>query len=119
MKLAEIFFNEEEGTNAEIIKSDIGDLLFMMKNQGITEIETEFVIKKLHDNGIDIDKTLLVDTLNDMPDLVNTATVEMITLKVENLPNATTDAEQAQNTVAQAADSANPLTQEMRWLLTI
>jgi ABC-type lipoprotein release transport system permease subunit len=110
MKLAEIFFSEDQGSNADIIKSEIGDLLFMMKNQGITEIETEFVIKKLHDNGIDIDKILLIDTLNDMPDLVNTATVEMITLKVENLPDATTDADQAQDTVAQAADSANPLT---------
>ena len=45
-----------------------------------------------------------------MPDVVNTATVEMITLKVEDLPDGSTDKEQAQNTVAQAADSANPLT---------
>lgn len=108
MKLAEIFFNEDADVDA--VKAEIEDLLFMMKHQGITEIETEFVIKKLHDNGIDIDKTLLVDTLNDMPDLVNTATVEMITLKVEDLPDAMTDKDQAQNTVAQAADSANPLT---------
>ena len=109
MKLAEIFFSEDDGS-ADAIKAEIEDLLFMMKEQGITEIETEFVIKKLHDNGIDIDKTLLVDTLNDMPDVVNTATVEMITLKVEDLPDGSTDKEQAQNTVAQAADSANPLT---------
>lgn len=109
MKLAEIFYTEDDGS-ADTIKAEIGDLLFMMKSQGITEIDTEFVIKKLHDNGIDIDKMLLVDTLNDMPELVNTATVEMITLKVENLPDAVADKDQAQNTVAQAADSANPLT---------
>ena len=110
MKLAEIFFNEEAAENADVVKSEIGDLLFMMKNQGINEIGTDFLIKKLHDNGIDIDPTLLVDTLNGMPDLVNTATVSLITLKVEDLPDAATDAEQAQDTVAQAADSANPLT---------
>lgn len=109
MKLAEIFFSEDDGS-ADAIKAEIEDLLFLMKKQGITEIETEFVIKKLHDNGIDIDKILLVDTLNDMPDIVNTATVEMITLKVEDLPTAVTDKDQAQNTVAQAANSANPLT---------
>jgi hypothetical protein len=109
MKLAEIFF-KEDGSEIDAITAEIEDLLFLMKNQGITEIETEFVIKKLHDNGIDIDKMLLVDTLNDMPDLVNTATVEMITLKVENLPDAVADKDQAQNAVAQAADSANPLT---------
>ena len=109
MKLAEIFFSEDDGS-ADSIKAEIEDLLFIMKEQGITEIETEFVIKKLHDNGIDIDKTLLVDTLNDMPDVVNTATVQMITLKAEDLPNAVADQDQAQNAVAQAADSANPLT---------
>ena len=109
MKLAEIFFSEE-GTNADLVKSEIGDLLFMLKNQGITEIETDWLIKELHDSGIDINPTLLVDTLNEMPDLVNTATVTTITLKSEDLPDATTDADQAQDAVAQAADSANPLT---------
>ena len=110
MKLAEIFFSEEEGTDADVVKSEIGDLLFMMKNQGIVEINTDWLIKELHDNGIDMDPTLLVDTLNDMPDLVNTATVTTVTLKSEDLPDATTDADQAQDAVAQAADSANPLT---------
>ena len=38
MKLAEIFFSEDDGS-ADAIKAEIEDLLFLMKEQGITEID--------------------------------------------------------------------------------
>ena len=108
MRLAELFVGEETDINRT--KSEITDLLFYMKAQGITEIPTEKVLQKLSEIGIEVTDKNLVDILNDLPEVVNTATVKIIQLKAEDMPDAVADRGQAQDTVAQAAQSANPLT---------
>ena len=108
MRLAELFVGEE--TDIDRIKSEIIDLLFYMKAQGITEIPTEKVLQKLSEIGIEVTDKSLVDILNDLPEVVNTATVKTIQLKAEDMPDAVADRGQAQDKVAQAAQSANPLT---------
>lgn len=108
MKLAELFVGEE--IDVDRIKSEIVDLLMYMKEQGIVEVPTTKVLDKLSDMGIEIADKALVDMLADMPEVVNTATVQTIVLKAEDMPDAVSDRNQAQDQVAQAAQSANPLT---------
>ena len=108
MKLAELFVGEE--IDVDRIKSEIVDLLMYMKEQGIVEVPTTKVLDKLSDMGIEIADKALVDMLVDMPEVVNTATVQTIVLKAEDMPDAVSDRNQAQDQVAQAAQSANPLT---------
>ena len=108
MKHAELFVGEE--IDVDRIKSEIVDLLMYMKEQGIVEVPTTKVLDKLSDMGIEIADKALVDMLVDMPEVVNTATVQTIVLKAEDMPDAVSDRNQAQDQVAQAAQSANPLT---------
>ena len=45
-----------------------------------------------------------------MPNVVTSATVDEISFKDATMPDAVTDKDKAQDAVAKAADSANPLT---------
>ena len=107
MRLAEIFVGE---TDVDRIKSEITDLLFYMKEQGIVELPTEKVFAKLSEIGIEVTDKALVDIVNTLPEIVNTATVQTIQLKAEDMPDAVVDKDKAQDQVASAAQSANPLT---------
>ena len=108
MRLAEIFVGETG--DIDRIKSEIADLLFYMKEQGIVEVPTEKVIGKLGQMGIEVSDKALVDIVNELPEVVNTATVQTIVLKAEDMPDAVVDKDKAQDQVAKAAQSANPLT---------
>ena len=81
-----------------------------MKEQGIVELPTEKVIAKLSEIGIEVTDKALVDIVNTLPEIVNTATVQTIQLKAEDMPDAVVDKDKAQDQVAIAAQSANPLT---------
>jgi hypothetical protein len=115
MKLAELFFGE--AGSMDCVKDAIIDLSFYLKEQGIVKIDLEKFILMLQDIGIndfvtgDEDSLKeLVDVLNDMPNVVTSATVDEISFKDATMPDAVTDKDKAQDAVAKAADSANPLT---------
>jgi|TARA_B100001971_G_C18124424_1_gene501242 hypothetical protein len=115
MKLAELFFGEMQSVDQ--IKKGIADVVFQQKEQGIISMAMSEFIEKLHEYGIkdfvDSDEESvksLVGVLTDMPKVVTSATVSEINFNNSGLPDAVSDQGKAQDTVAQAADSANPLT---------
>ncbi len=111
MKINDILLKEEDTNNIDEIESEIIDFIFYIKNQGITEIDTESTLSKLQDIGIDVDEKLLIDVLNKMPDLVDTATYSNITLKSDKSSlGGNVDKQKSKDAVAKAAKSANPLT---------
>jgi len=115
MKLAELFFGEMQSVDQ--VRKGIADVVFQQKEQGIISMAMSEFIEKLYEYGIrdfvDSDEESvksLVDVLNDMPELVTSATVSEVSFKGSELPDAVSDQSNAQDTVANAADSANPLT---------
>ena len=105
MKLTELF----EDTSVDILTSEVKDLLYFLKNKGVSEIETDLLMKKIKDG----DKESIIDLLNTMPDIVQTANTEIVQL-VQSSAVASTDNAQSQDQsaekVAKMAAVANDLT---------
>jgi len=113
MKLAEIFFGEDDAIDQ--LGDAVVNFLFYLREQGVMKIGTKELIPMLKKEGItDFDERdedsvkALVDLLNEqLPDLIASATVDEISFKNE-MPDAMSQSD-AENSVAQAADRANPL----------
>ena len=105
MKLTELF----EDTSVDILTSEVKDLLYFLKAKGVSEIETDLLMKKIRDG----DKESIIDLLNTMPDIVQTANSEIVQL-VQSSAVASTDNAQSQDQsaekVAKMAAVANDLT---------
>ena len=105
MKLTELF----EDTSVDILTSEVKDLLYFLKAKGVSEIETDLLMKKIRDG----DKESIIDLLNTMPDIVQTANTEIVQL-VQSSAVASTDNNQSQDQsaekVAKMAAVANDLT---------
>ena len=105
MKLTELF----EDTSEDILTSEVKDLLYFLKAKGVSEIETDLLMKKIRDG----DKESIIDLLNTMPDIVQTANTEIVQL-VQSSAVASTDNAQSQDQsaekVAKMAAVANDLT---------
>tara|TARA_Y100000114_G_scaffold92299_1_gene85770 strand:- start:3677 stop:3994 length:318 start_codon:yes stop_codon:yes gene_type:complete len=105
MKLTELF----EDTSVDILTSEVKDLLYFLKAKGVSEIETDLLMKKIRDG----DKESIIDLLNTMPDIVQTANTEIVQL-VQSSAVASTDNAQSQDQsaekVAKMAAVANDLT---------
>ena len=105
MKLTELF----EDTSVDILTSEVKDLLYFLKAKGVSEIETQHLMKKIRDG----DKESIIDLLNTMPDIVQTANTEIVQL-VQSSAVASTDNAQSQDQsaekVAKMAAVANDLT---------
>ena len=82
MKLTELF----EDTSVDILTSEVKDLLYFLKAKGVSEIETDLLMKKIRDG----DKESIIDLLNTMPDIVQTANTEIVQL-VQSSAVASTD----------------------------
>jgi len=104
MKLTELF----EDTSVDILTSEVKDLLYFLKNKGVSEIETDLLMKKIKDG----DKESIIDLLNTMPDIVQTANTDIVQL-VQSSAVASTDNAQSQemssDKVAKMAKAANDL----------
>ena len=70
MKLTELF----EDSSVDILSSEVKDLLYFLKNKGVSEIETDLLVSKIKDG----DKESIIDLLNTMPDIVQTANTEIV-----------------------------------------
>ena len=105
MKLTELF----EDTSVDILTSEVKDLLYFLKAKGVSEIETDLLMKKIRDG----DKESIIDLLNTMPDIVQNANTEIVQL-VQSSAVASTDNAQSQDQsaekVAKMAAVANDLT---------
>ena len=105
MKLTELFAD----TSVDILTSEVKDLLYFLKAKGVSEIETDLLMKKIRDG----DKESIIDLLNTMPDIVQTANTEIVQL-VQSSAVASTDNAQSQDQsaekVAKMAAVANDLT---------
>ena len=105
MKLTELF----EDTSVDILTSEVKDLLYFLKAKGVSEIETDLLMKKIRDG----DKESIIDLLNTMPDIVQTANTEIVQL-VQSSAVASTDNAQSQDQsaekVAKMAAVSNDLT---------
>ena len=105
MKLTELF----EDTSVDILTSEVKDLLYFLKAKGVSEIETDLLMKKIRDG----DKESIIDLLNTMSDIVQTANTEIVQL-VQSSAVASTDNAQSQDQsaekVAKMAAVANDLT---------
>ena len=55
MKLTELF----EDTSVDILTSEVKDLLYFLKAKGVSEIETDLLMKKIRDG----DKESIIDFL--------------------------------------------------------
>ena len=104
MKLTELF----EDTSVDILTSEVKDLLYFLKAKGVSEIETDLLMKKIRDG----DKESIIDLLNTMPDIVQTANTDIVQL-VQSSAVASTDNAQSQelssDKVAKMAKAANDL----------
>ena len=105
MKLTELF----DDTSVDILTSEVKDLLYFLKAKGVSEIETDLLMKKIRDG----DKESIIDLINTMPDIVQTANTEIVQL-VQSSAVASTDNAQSQDQsaekVAKMAAVANDLT---------
>ena len=105
MKLTELF----EDTSVDILTSEVKDLLYFLKAKGVSEIETDLLMKKIRHG----DKESIIDLLNTMPDIVQTANTEIVQL-VQSSAVASTDNAQSQDQsaekVAKMAAVANDFT---------
>lgn len=104
MKLTELF----EDSTVGILASEIKDLLYFLKNKGVSEIETDLLVKKIKDG----DKESIIDLLNTMPDIVQTANTNIVQI-IQSSAVASTDnaqsQEQSAEKVAKMAAAANDL----------
>ena len=104
MKLTELF----EDTSVDILTSEVKDLLYFLKTKGVSEIETDLLMKKIKVG----DKESIIDLLNTMPDIVQTANTDIVQL-VQSSAVASTDNAQSQelssDKVAKMAKAANDL----------
>ena len=104
MKLTELF----EDSTVGILASEIKDLLYFLKNKGVSEIETDLLVKKVKDG----DKESIIDLLNTMPDIVQTANTNIVQI-IQSSAVASTDnaqsQEQSAEKVAKMAAAANDL----------
>lgn len=104
MKLTELF----EDSTVGILASEIKDLLYFLKNKGVSEIETDLLVKKIKDG----DKESIIDLLNSMPDIVQTANTNIVQI-IQSSAVASTDnaqsQEQSAEKVAKMAAAANDL----------
>tara|TARA_B100001287_G_scaffold271193_1_gene271102 strand:- start:3592 stop:3909 length:318 start_codon:yes stop_codon:yes gene_type:complete len=105
MKLTELF----EDSTVDILASEVKDLLYFLKNKGVSEIETDLLVKKIKDG----DKESIIDLLNTMPDIVQTANTDIVQI-IQSSAVASTDnaqsQEQSADKVAKMAAAANDLT---------
>ena len=105
MKLTELF----EDSTVDILASEVKDLLYFLKNKGVSEIETDLLVKKIKDG----DKESIIDLLNTMPDIVQTANTDIVQI-IQSSAVASTDnaqsKEQSADKVAKMAAAANDLT---------
>lgn len=105
MKLTELF----EDSTVDILTSEVKDLLYFLKNKGVSEIETDLLVKKVKDG----DKESIIDLLNTMPDIVQTANNDIVQI-MQSAAVASTDnaqsQEQSADKVAKMAAVANDLT---------
>ena len=105
MKLTELF----ENSTVDILASEVKDLLYFLKNKGVSEIETDLLVKKIKDG----DKESIIDLLNTMPDIVQTANTDIVQI-IQSSAVASTDnaqsQEQSADKVAKMAAAANDLT---------
>lgn len=105
MKLTELF----ENSSVDVLVSEVKDLLYFLKAKGVSEIETDLLVKKIKDG----DKESIIDLLNTMPDIVQTANTEIVQIKQSSAVASTDNAqsqEQSADKVAKMAASANDLT---------
>ena len=104
MKLTELF----EDTSVDILTSEVKDLLYFLKAKGVSEIETDLLMKKIRDG----DKESIIDLLNTMPDIVQTANNDIVQI-IQSAAVASTDNAQSQelssDKVAKMAKAANDL----------
>ncbi len=70
MKLTELF----EDSTVDILTSEVKDLLYFLKAKGVSEIETDLLVNKIKDG----DKESIIDLLNTMPDIVQTANNDIV-----------------------------------------
>ena len=105
MKLTELF----ENSSVDVLASEVKDLLYFLKAKGVSEIETDLLVNKIKDG----DKESIIDLLNTMPDIVQTANTEIVQI-IQSSAVASTDnaqsQEQSADKVAKMAASANDLT---------
>lgn len=105
MKLTELF----ENSSVDVLVSEVKDLLYFLKAKGVSEIETDLLVKKIKDG----DKESIIDLLNTMPDIIQTANTEIVQIKQSSAVASTDNAqsqEQSADKVAKMAASANDLT---------
>lgn len=103
MKLTELF----EDSTVDILSSEVKDLLYFLKNKGVSEIETDLLVSKVKDG----DKESIIDLLNSMPDIVQTANNEIVQIDQSSaVASAAQGQEQSADKVAKMAKAANDLT---------
>jgi len=102
MKLTELF----EDSSVDILSSEVKDLLYFLKNKGVSEIETDLLVSKIKDG----DKESIIDLLNTMPDIVQTANNEIVQIDQSSaVASAAQGQEQSADKVAKMAKAANDL----------
>lgn len=102
MKLTELF----EDSSVDILSSEVKDLLYFLKNKGVSEIETDLLVSKIKDG----DKESIIDLLNTMPDIVQTANNEIVQIDQSSaVASAVQGQEQSADKVAKMAKAANDL----------
>lgn len=102
MKLTELF----EDSSVDILSSEVKDLLYFLKNKGVSEIETDLLVSKIKDG----DKESIIDLLNTMPDIVQTANTEIVQIDQSSaVASAAQGQEQSADKVAKMAKAANDL----------